>query len=313
MTRIARPIAAPITPLTTANPIVGGPAVAQAVVDIAAAANSRIAYNAFRVTNNDVQSAITGAADRGVTVGGLIDADVVDKETRQSLASAGDVIRYAPSPGKQHSKAIVADARRGLVATDLADIEGLNRVEYGVEVRGDAARALDELVRLTHDAPASHASQAIRAAANHGIVMNEPAHGHTGLTGAVGDAVSGASSKLTVLTKELSSEDMATQIADAARRGVTVLVATESIPKTLRSELVDAGVTVRKVKAGKSEGRGMHGTLIASDDQTLVGSIYLKDSVLVPGRDRRSRELGVLLAGEPAAQIRSQALSALGI
>ncbi len=286
---------------------VGTPAVRGAIDDLAREATTAFHVDLFRVGDKAIVRSIQGLAERKVPITVLADTDVATgklAKTVRKLAGAG-WSELGADPLKQHGKSASRDAgARAFVGTDVADEDAIYRIELGATFGGDAARALGRV----HAAPANGLADAIDAAAEAGVVINDPRTGARHATDAIELLVDDHGGRLRIMTKAFDDEALATRIATAVQ-GIDgpAEVMTHTIPKSQRRILERAGVVVRRLSEKEAERAesALHGTLIDTNRGAFIGSPYLEQRVLYGSSGRHSREAGVVLAGDAASQARA--------
>jgi hypothetical protein len=287
--------------------VIGGAQVQAAAGLIADKATQTLSAALFRVDSDSALKPMKQADKRTVQVHVLADDDAAGKRGIKELERWSSVSTLGPDPAKQHSKGIVADRRHAMVATDIADKDGPQRLEVGVTFGGTAAVKLD--AALTATPGSASASAAIHDAAKHGILINDHEAGVLALTTAMRDQISGASdqgqnaaSPLVIATKAWDDPTSTTLLA-ANTVASSRQVITHSMPASQQEELENAGVKVHVVPTGKkSKTAELHGSIIASGATALVASAYFESRVLDGSDGRVSREMGVLSGGQAAQQ-----------
>jgi hypothetical protein len=286
--------------VTSASVHAGTPELRSALEAFVGRAEGSLHVDLFRA---DDKLVIQSLVDRGDDLSVSVLADSVATRGRQAkrlrrLSDSWE--RFGADPLKQHGKTLSRDGgAEGIVATDVADGDAGRRVELFARFDGAPARALADV----HAAEGTKAlAAAIDRAAATGVVINDPRVGATHATTAVQLITNGAG-PIRVLTKAFDSRALAKTLARRASTGPVELV-THHIPRAQRKLLRDAGVNVRVIDERDAERSGvaLHGTLIHTDDHALLGSIYLEGRVLHGSKGRASREAGVLLGGDAAAQ-----------
>lgn len=285
--------------------VIGGKALHDEVRALADSAQTVLRADAFRISDQAAQGGLTGAHARGVDVRLRVDPGALGPDGLDAVRRYATLTEYGAAPEKQHAKGIVVDAAVGMIGTDITDRRGLRRIEMGVRFEGDAALRLDRLLQVTRSTDPAERMAVIDAARSAGIVLNDPQLGELGVSNAIRDTIAGASQRLLVATKMVDDGPTTRLIADRARNGVTTTVIAHVIPDAQAAALREAGVDLRVVsdKDARERRAEIHGTLLSADDRALVTSGYPSTRVLVPGADRSSRELGVVVEGGPAATL----------
>lgn len=290
---------------------VGTPSLRGAIDDLAKGATSSLHVDVFRVGDDAVVDSLTALAERRVSLTVLADTDSATGKLVKALKrQAGDGWdELGADPLKQHGKSASRDAGgRGLVGTDLADEDAARRIELGVTFDGDAAAALGR-VHAAGPGTRSALGDALDAAAAAGVVVNDPRTGALHATKAVELLVDEHGGRLRIMTKAFDDEALAERIAGAVRGRMDepAELLTHSIPKKQQRLLEDAGVVVHEIdeKDAEKAATALHGTLIDSNRGAFIGSPYLEERVLYGSGGRQSREVGVMLDGDAAAQARA--------
>lgn len=300
------------TPLPTSLPAAARPTLTvghknltRAVVSIVESSRSDLHVAAFRLGAGDVLNAIEGAAQVGVRPYLLLDTDATPQKTiRRANAFAADVVTLGTDPIKQHSKAVVADQKRAVVATDLGDPDAGHRLELGVSFSDRPAATLAKLLAVSPDEPNGRLRVVAREAAAEGLLLNDADARVFHLTSALRDALGGATRTIRISTKAWDDEQSTQLLATNTTPRERTLI-THEIPKEQRKRLEQAGVNVHVLDAATAAtaGRELHGTALAVDGRALVTSAYVVTRVLDGSKQRRSRELGVAVDGDAARAV----------
>ncbi|MCW2922672.1 MAG: hypothetical protein JWM98_76 [Thermoleophilia bacterium] len=286
----------------------GGKALLGAVSDLAGSARTDVMADAFRVDHQPGIDSLGAAAARGAQVSVLADSREW-RDANPQVAGGVHVQGYGEAPTKQHGKAITVDGgARGMVGTDLLGADALGKLEVGVELGGPAAQALRSLqVAARAGKHGDGMRQAAAAAAQLGVVTNDPAAGWWGVTDAIEHAVDSAQSRLRIVSAGMDDHGIADRIAQAARRGVDVDIVSYAadVKGKVARTLTDAGVHLHSADKDslKAQGRGLHGLQLVADDHAVVSGAYLLEDMLHGSSGRQSRELGVVLDGAAAKTV----------
>lgn len=286
---------------------VGTPAVRGAIGDLARDATTAFHVDLFRVGDKAIVRTFEGLLGRKVPMSVLADTDVATGKLAKAVRKlVGDGWHeLGTNPLKQHGKTASRDGGlRGFVGTDIADEDAVFRIELGATFGGDASQALGRV----HAAPAAGLEDAIDAAAETGVVINDPRTGARHATAAIEQLIDDHGGRLRIMTKAFDDEALAKRIAIAVAgmEGPAELM-THDIPKAQRKLLERAGVVVRELSAKDAEKAesALHGTLVDTNRGAFIGSPFLEQRVLHGSSGRRSREVGVVLEGDAAAQARA--------
>lgn len=286
---------------------VGTPAVRGAIDDLAREATTSFHVDLFRVGDKAIVRSFAGLAQRDVPMSVLADTDQATGKlvkTVRKLAGNG-WSELGTEPLKQHGKSASRDGGvRAFVGTDIADEDAVRRIELGASFGGDASQALGRV----HAAPPAGLKDAIDAAAETGVVINDPRTGARHATDAIELLIGDHGGRLRIMTKAFDDEALVKRIVAAARHtDEPAELLTHSIPKAQRAMLKDAGIMVRRLdeKGAEKLESALHGTLIDTNRGAFIGSPYLEQRVLYGSAGRRSREAGVVLDGDAALQARA--------
>lgn len=302
------PLIKPLPAGAQARLVAGPSAVHEEVERLADQASSSLTAAVFRIDDPTTMGAIERAGRRTGDLHVLADHDASDGGLSQ-IQKSGNVATLGTDPSKQHSKGIVVNRTHAMVATDLTDADGRDRMESGVAFSGSAAAAMDAAIRTTSGTP--HATQVLTHAAGNGVLINDHESGFLALTMAMRDIISGAGSlgvqhsdrsPLIVSTKAwddpVSTKLLAKNTTAASRHLIT-----HSIPKDQRRALEKSGVEVTVVSDKKgSDVPELHGTIIATNGAAIIASAYFEDRVLDGSNGRKSREMGVFVDGNIAQE-----------
>jgi len=305
--RLASDAWPPFGALQAAEVHAGTAALRSATNGIVRRAQTRLDLDVFRITDRSVVKDLLQAQRRGVTLGVLADTENASgRLVRRLRSAAGDGwVELGAPPRKQHGKAIVRDRGvEALVGTDLADKAGRRRFELGASFGGAPARAL---ARIGPTADPQTLGADLTGLARLGVLVNDPRSASTFATQAVERAIEQRGTPLLITTKSFDSDSLADALGRRAQYDPVDLV-THHVGG-VRKDLERAGVRVHMVDEAKADRarRTIHGTVLESGGQVLMGSAYLDDHVLYGSSGRQSRELFVALAGTPADQTRAAA------
>jgi hypothetical protein len=325
-----------------------GANVLAAAREVADTAEHTLRIDMFRASDEPTVARYAAAAERGAKVTALVDPDSLPPATHARIASFATTTDYGTDPLKQHSKAVVADGAdaddaQAIIATDVGDVTGRDRLDMAVRFSGHAARKLDALLALSEDAHHKDAQPVIDAARASGILLNDPRLGVHDFTDAVEQAIDGAHKTLLVTTKEFRDASMATRIAKVAGDGVDVRVISNVVAPEIADILHAAHVRLDVVAAPPDPDPdpnvvpppagslppaapeppvppnsplapvAMHGTLIVTDgDHSLFGSLFLDHKVLYGSNHRQSREMGAALGHDSSEQVEQLVAAAYG-
>ena len=290
---------------------VGPPALRGAIDELARDATSAFHVDVFRVGDRAVVNSMATLAERRVPLTVLADTESASGKLVKGLrkqAGAGWA-ELGANPLKQHGKSASRDGgAASLVATDVADADAARRIELGVTFEGEASTELARMHAATGSGEAGLAD-AIDAAAARGVVANDPRTGARHATAAIELLIDDHGGRLRIMTKAFDDQALAERIVAAVRGGMVepAELLTHSIPKQQRKLLEAAGVVVRRIdeKSAEQADTALHGTLIDTNGRAFIGSPYLEQRVLYGSDGRRSRELGVVLEADAAAQARA--------
>lgn len=216
---------------------------------------------------------------------------------RKRLVRQGvNVTSYGADPLLMHTKILLEVARTGKVARALMTT-GFNmptRMDVGLSFAGAPAQALGAATESAIDG-----SKLVRArtwrAAELGVLFNDPKIGASYLTLGLEAFVQQPTRRLDVIQKEFNDLPMAKLIAKASREnGTKVTVYSDMVSPRVRSILEAAGVRVR---GSKKLGRAVHGNVVIADRNAIIATAYMDSAVLRGAAQRRSREVGVFVAG----------------
>ncbi len=295
--------------IASATVHVGTSSIRGAVDDLARHATTSFHADVFRVGDDAVVDSIRSLGTRDVSLSILADTDTATgklvKVLRRQAGNAWDEL--GADPLKQHGKSASRDGGiEAFVGTDIADEDAARRIELGVTYGGEAAAATGAM----HAASGAGLAAAIDAAAATGVVANDPRTGARFATEAVELRIDDHGGRLRIMTKAFDDKALAERIA-ASVRGAKLdepaELLTHEIPKAQRRLLKDAGVVVRKLNEQDAEQAktALHGTVIDTNRGAFLGSLYLKERVLHGSSGRQSREVGVMLVDDAAAQARA--------
>ncbi len=290
------------------TPFVGRESLIPAIGKVIDEARSRIDVSSFRINGPLTVPKLGVAHEHGVKVHAIIDADQADPTQRANLASWAKVTDYGTDPWKQHGKAIAADNKVGMVATDVLGDADDRQVDAGIRLQGSTASSLQHLLEIQSGSARPEARRAVAdAVRGQGILVNDPRINVHYLSDGIRSLLSNASQTLTVITKDFDDPRCLQMLADAAQRGVTTRLLTWNATDEDISRLRSAGV---QASIGPTD-RKFHGLLITADNQALLGSSYLAERVLDGSAGRKSRELGVVVDGATAQTLLTSTLDAL--
>lgn len=292
--------------VTAPRVIFGGGRSLDALVDLANGARRSLRGEVFIFVDPPVTAAVGNAWRRGLrgsalatphsTMPSMIGPAIDD--TRATLGYYGNA-EVVPKPLQfVHSKAFVADASKAWVSSAVMIPDTRTRMDFAVEFGGASARRLAGLIDAAVGGDVARMREAARRAAASGVLVNDPVAGVATLTRQYEAIVDGATTSLTIATKEFRDVAFAERVAAAARRGVKTRVIANVASDEATLILHDAGVRVLR-------GRGyVHGTLITNGETAALGSAYLgARSLMRPSIHagvQSSREVGAAIT-DPAA------------
>lgn len=283
-----------------------------AIEDLTARATDHVHADVFRISDRQIVTRLSLLPERGVTLSVLADSENVGGRLAKELRTAASTWHeLGASPLKQHGKSLTRDGgAEAIVATDIADDAATRRIELATSFEGAPARAL----AAVHAAPfggGAALDDALAAAAREGVVINDPRSAVRWATSAVEQLI-GGEGPVRVVTKSFGSPDLAARLADRARAGSAVEVVTHAMPKAQQATLRDAGATVRVLdeEVATKAGLALHGTMIESGGDALIGSLYLENRVLYGSKGRQSREVAAVVSGQAAIDLRAAVDSA---
>lgn len=289
-------------------PIVGRGGLIPAVGKVIDDARERIDVTSFRVNGPLTVPKLGVASEHGVKIRAVIDADRTDSMQRARLTSWAKVEDYGTDPWKQHGKAIAADNKIGIVATDILGDADEHQVDAGIRLHGSTASSLQHLLQTLSSNAKPEATRAVAdAVRGQGILVNDPKLNIDHLSDGIRSMLAGAEQTLTVISKDFDDPECLRLMAEAAHRGVTTRLLTWNASDTDISKLRAAGVQA----VVEPMNHKFHGLLIKADNQALLGSSYLAERVLDGSSGRKSRELGVVVDGSVAQTLLTETLNAL--
>lgn len=229
--------------------IAGGREALDAVEATIDTAQDRLSSEVFTLRGKDIPNAFENAARRKTDMFLLTDPEFGHKLVGK-ITDAGATVRpYGDFPYKNHVKSVVADGTRGILTTAAFIPKSAERFELSLTFEGDAARALDGLIRSGGDVAATHA--AVDAARPFGFVMNDAMAGVHDLSTSIRQLVDGAQHELIIATKRLEEPGIIESIKAAEKRGVNVIRATKyGGPLPLHANAVIADNAVAYVGSG---------------------------------------------------------------
>lgn len=269
-------------------------------------ADDEVVGELFKLTNPNVLDAIAERAPN-VRATLLHDPDVFLSQLfaprRARLAESGVNSRLFGDVAthKLHTKSFVVDAERGWLSTAAIMRHGV-MLDFSATVSGDAARALRQLTLTTIGKGRWAQRRAAAAAARQGILLNDRSAGITQLTRGVNLVIDSAKDELVIATKMFNDADLARRIARRAQEGVDVFVATQSSKMSGKVRRILAGSDVTVVDDVLSM---LHGNAAVADGRLgYFGTGHLSQRAMGNPAWRASREIGALVEGEHAANIR---------
>lgn len=255
--------------------IVGAGAGMRATEGLLRGATESMTLEAFRMSDTRIVEAVSDRLAAKVDVHVLADPEewARDGISRARLEPEGAHFeRFGNVPDKLHSKSAVVDHDRAVITTSAwVDAMRDGWVDLSVFFRGDAARALEHLTKVSGTGDKAAIRSAAVEAARHGVLLNDIANGVDVLHTQLLTMINGAERDLTVVTKRYEDPGMMAAIEAARDRGVKVTVEARSKP--------------------------WHANVVIADDQAYVGTAHITKRSMVGGgsNGRRSREIGVLI------------------
>jgi hypothetical protein len=233
------------------------------------------------------------ARGRGAGVHVTFDPEFPAEQSRGRLDAAPGLHTevYAPMPAKLHSKA-AANEHEAVVSTATYLPESASRFELAAELRGAPADAVRTLLRATHQRDLAGVRAAAARAADHGVFLNDAVAGVDLLSARLEELLSGHPGQVLVAVKRFRDLETAGRLAELARGGAEVTVATRALPPKETALLDAAGVHLIDVP---KEPSSLHGNAIVVDGTAYFGTAFLTKRALLHGSPtRQSREIGVV-------------------
>lgn len=268
--------------LHDASVVIGLKNTLDATAEIARTAEHSITGDMFILYADNALHAALAEAKPGLDITFLADPEKLGGASITSKMLGGIGAKVTPHgamPNKVHAKSLVVDGADGMISSGAWFTDGGKRnnwLDLAVRVRGDAARAVEQLTLTSVAGDRAAFEGAAHAAAQQGIYINDPAQGVMELGPQVRHMIENASERLIIATKRTDSPEVDGMLQAARDRGVEVT-------------RYDRGVT----------GKTLHGNVIVADNVAYIGSGMLNNRTLKGSGSsgRMSRELGVVIDG----------------
>ncbi len=263
-----------------------------AMAEMARGARESITAELFKLDDPAVVASLRSAVDRRIPIRLHADTQYLREEYAIGAADGLVVTEHGRSPLKLHTKVLVADHDRAIseTAAPVRDLRELQTIDFAVEVQGDAARALERATAAAASGRSSDIRRTAHELAEHGFLLNDPAHGVTLLRDALERGITSSKSSIYYGTKLLGDERGMHMLARRRGEGLRVLV--ETSPKSddsLLTQARDIGLDVSALQR-----KGLHGNITVFDERLA----YFGTTMLSPRGMARStsprdaRELG---------------------
>lgn len=295
----------------------GGTSALQAVEESIAGARGPIAADIFQIGLDSSIGAFEHAVGEGASVHVLVDprmplggmGDRVGGLVRErgQLAVYGD----GNPESWMHSKTFhVTDVhgRPSSWITNLSLIEDTHvRSELSLLIGGEAAIAAREVTLATIGGDPARIRAAIDAAKGAGVLVNDPAVGRRVLTQGIHEMLARPGADLLAITKGIDDARATNAIVDARRGGRDVQVFVRDLARADGELLVAGGVDARVVSGGPKP----RINAFFAGDRAVIGSAFLWRNMTGSAAEATSRDVGIMLEGAPAQQLRDAAMATI--